>query len=384
MSERAAHGRVLHIVRRAGEPSQTFVLDSILELQRRGWQTDVLSLLPPARPGRALPLVPRRNHSLARRVGRRLRSESERVSAASQSAEAVRAAEPDFLHIHFGWTAAIVDVARLGLPALVSFHGSDINAWPHRDPANLAAYGELFARIDHATTVSDLLANRLRDLGFTGSIEVIPAGVRLDRFAFRPPDVTARDPRLLFVGRLVSCKGLDTLIGALPYILRASPRVALDVIGDGDLRQELRQLAGDLGVSHRIRFHGAQPHARVAEAMRDADLLVVPSRRSSAGEEEGSPVAPKEALAIGVPVVATAVGGIPEIIAPEYRHELVAPNDPQALSAQVLRVLEARRDWGERARIGRAWVQQQFDSRQLIDRLETLYHVLEPETHGAP
>ena len=381
MTDHATQGRVLHIVRRAGEPSQTFVLDAILELQRRGWQTDVLSLLPPTGPGRALPLVPRRNHALVRRVRRRVRRESEGISAAYQSAEAVQAAKPDFLHIHFGWTAAIVGVERLGVPALVSFHGSDVNAWPHRDPANLAAYGELFARIDHATTVSDLLADRLRDLGFTGSIEVIPAGVRLDRFVFRPPDANARDPRLLFVGRLVSCKGLDTLIGALPYILEASPRVELDVIGDGDLREKAQQLAGELGVSHCIRFHGAQPHARVADAMRDADVLVVPSRRSSVGEEEGSPVAPKEALAIGVPVVATAVGGIPDIIAPEYRDELVAPDDPQALGAQVLRVLEARREWGERARIGRAWVEQQFDSRQLIDRVETLYHALKSGTH---
>ena len=148
------------------------------------------------------------------------------------------------------------------------------------------------------------------------------------------------------------------------------------MIGDGDLQREVEQLAGTLGVTHCIRFHGAQSHARVAAAMRDADVLVAPSRRSSVGEEEGSPVAPKEALATGVPVVATAVGGIPEIIPPEYRHELVAPDDPQALGAQVLRILEARREWGERARIGRAWVESQFDSSQLAGRLEALYRTI--------
>jgi len=367
---------VLHIVRRAGEPSQTFVLDAILELQRRGWHTDVLSLLPPADSRKALPLVAGGRHSLVRRVRRRVLGESESVAAAYQAAAAVRTAKPELIHIHFGWTAAAVNVKRLGVPALVSFHGSDVNAWPHRDPANLAAYAELFARIHHATTVSDLLADRLRDLGFTGSIEVIPAGVRLEQFAFRPPNEHAREPRLLFVGRMVSCKGLDTLIGALPYILEGSPRVELDVIGDGDLRADAARLAGELGVTHRIRFHGAQSHAQVARAMRNADVLVVPSRRSSVGEEEGSPVAPKEALATGVPVVATAVGGIPHIIAPDYRHELVAPDDPQALGAQVLRVLEARHEWGERARIGRSWVEEQFDSRQLAERIEALYRAV--------
>jgi colanic acid/amylovoran biosynthesis glycosyltransferase len=364
------------VVRRAGEPSQTFILDAILDLQRRGWHTDVLSLLPPTGAGTTLPLAPSEKHSLVRRVRRRAFGESERVSARYQSAAAVKATRPDLLHIHFGWTAAAVDVARLGVPALVSFHGSDVNAWPHRDPANLTAYGELFASVHRFTAVSDLLADRLRRLGFTGSIEVIPAGVRLDRFVFRPPNEHPRDPRLLFVGRLVSCKGLDTLIAALPYILEGSPRVELDAIGDGDLRPEAERLAGELGVTRHVRFHGVQSHAQVAQAMRDADVLVVPSRRSSDGEEEGSPVAPKEALATGVPVVATAVGGIPDIIAPDYRHELVAPNDPQALGEQVLRVLEAPHEWGERARVGRAWVEEKFDSRQLAGKIEALYRAL--------
>jgi glycosyltransferase involved in cell wall biosynthesis len=383
MIDHARHGRVLHIVRRAGEPSQTFVLNTILDLQRRGWHTDVLSLLQPVGAGKRLPLIARERHSLLRRARRRVLGEPESIAAQYKSALAAEAAKPDLVHIHFGWTAAEVGLERLDAPTLVSFHGSDVNAWPHRDPANLAAYGELFARIDHATAVSDLLAERLRDLGFTGNIEVLPAGVRLDRFAFRPPNQHGHGARLLFVGRLVSCKGVDTLIAALPYIIKESPRAKLDVIGDGELRSEAESLAAELGVRHHIRFHGAKSHAQVARAMREADLLVVPSRRSSVGEEEGSPVAPKEALATGLLVVATAVGGIPHIVAPDYRHELVAPDDPEALGAQVLRVLAARHEWAERARSGRLWVEEQFDSRRLADRLDALYRaVLQSAAHA--
>ena len=381
MTDPAVAGRVLHIVRRAGEASQTFILDAILELQRRGWHTDVLSLLPPVGAGAALPLVPAARASFLRRVRRRAFGESESIYARHESAAAVKAARPDVLHVHFGWTATQVGVEGLGVPALVSFHGSDVNAWPHRDPANLAAYGQLFASVRHVTAVSNTLAERLRDLGFTRSIDVIPAGVRLDHFAFRPPRGTARDPRLLFVGRLVSCKGVDTLIGAMPRLLEGDRQVELDVIGDGELRLDAERLASKLGVRQTIRFHGAQPHARVAQAMREADVLVVPSRRSADGEEEGSPVAPKEALATGVAVVATAVGGIPDIIAPDYRHELVAPEDPEALAAQILHVIDAPQEWGERARIGRAWVEKQFDSSQLVGRLEALYQALKSETH---
>ncbi len=243
---------------------------------------------------------------------------------------------------------------------------------------------ELFARVQQVTAVSDLLAGRLRDLGFTGDIEVIPAGVRLDRFPFRPPNPEAHDPRLLFVGRLVSCKGLDTLIAALPSVLDGSPRVSLDVIGDGELRGEAERLAGKLGVAHHVRFHGSQSHANVARAMRDADVLVVPSRRSATGEEEGSPVAPKEALAVGVPVVATVVGGIPEIVPPGYRHELVSPDDPGALGEQILNVLDAPHEWPERARVGRAWIEEHFDFKQLAGQIEALYQTLrQPASVGS-
>jgi colanic acid/amylovoran biosynthesis glycosyltransferase len=374
MIDAPPRGRVLHVVRRLGEPSQTFVLDAILELQRRGWGTDVLSLIPPTGAGEKLSVFQPPRPSLVRRARQRLLPQAPSALVSRAWAAAIRARRPELLHIHFGWNACEVDdIASLGVPALVSFHGSDINAWPHRDPGNLAAYRRLFGRLRWATVVSNVLARRLRDLGYQGNIDVIPAGVKLDRFRYRDPATNGHDPRLLFVGRVVSCKGLDTLVSALPQVLEGSNRVRLEVIGDGELRGETEKLARDLGVDGHVEFRGVQGPEAVAQAMHAADVLVVPSRRTEAGEEEGSPVAPKEALATGVPVVATNIGGIPDIVPPEYRSELVSPDDPTALAAQILHLLNGHGSWRERARIGRAWIEREFDADKLIARLEDVY-----------
>ena len=377
MTEVALRGRVLHIVRRLGEPSQTFVLDAILELQRRGWGTDVLSILPPTATGETFCVVEPPRLSVLQRTRQRLFPQTPSTLASRRWAAAVRARRPELLHVHFGWNAALVDdITSFGVPTLVSFHGSDINAWPHRDPANLGSYRRLFPRLRRATVVSTVLGQRLRDLGFTGTIDVIPAGVNLDRFRYRDPIAKGRDIRLLFVGRIVSCKGLDTLVSALPLVLQGDCRVRLEVIGDGELRGEAESLARDLGLGDRIEFRGIRRHDAVARAMRDADVLIVPSRRSEAGEEEGSPVAPKEALATGLPVVATDIGGIPDIVPPEYRSELVTPDDATALAARIVELIDDRGSWRERARTGRAWIEREFDADKLIARLEGVYRAI--------
>jgi glycosyltransferase involved in cell wall biosynthesis len=385
MTEAAPRGRVLHVVRRLGEPSQTFVLEAILELQRRGWCTDVLSIIPPTGAGEKLSVFEPPRPSLVRRARQRLFPQAPSALRSRGWASAIRERRPELLHIHFGWNACQVDdIASLGAPALVSFHGSDINAWPHRDPGNLEAYQRLFGRLRWATVVSKVLGRRLRDLGYLGNIDVIPAGVKLDRFRYRDPAANGHDPRLLFVGRIVSCKGLDTLVSALPQVLQANHRVRLEVIGDGELRGEIDKLTRDLGLDGHVEFRGIQGPEAVAQAMHAADVLVVPSRRTEAGEEEGSPVAPKEGLATGMPVVATNIGGIADVVPPEYRSELVPPDDPTALAAQILCVLNDRGSWRERARTGRAWVEREFDADALIARVEDVYRAIRSGSEARP
>jgi glycosyltransferase involved in cell wall biosynthesis len=158
---------------------------------------------------------------------------------------------------------------------------------------------------------------------------VQPMGVPLARFAklARQP---ADPPELAVVARLVPLKGVDIAIRALAHV-RAPVRLV--VAGDGPARRELEQLAGG-----RVAFLGAVDELRRDDLLRHAAALVVPSRVVAGGRTEGMPLVALEALAAGVPLVASAVGGLPSL-APAAA--LVPPDDPPALGAAIDRVLAA-------------------------------------------
>jgi glycosyltransferase involved in cell wall biosynthesis len=149
--------------------------------------------------------------------------------------------------------------------------------------------------------------------------------------------------------------------------------VSLDVIGDGVGAGDNEALARDLGIAPRVRFHGGRSHDYVLAAMRQADVVVVPSLRAANGDEESSSLVTREALATGVPVVATQSGGIPESFPPGYRHELVPAGDAEALGSRILSALAERDGWPARADAGRRWIEARFDSKVLARRTATLY-----------
>jgi glycosyltransferase involved in cell wall biosynthesis len=265
---------------------------------------------------------------------------------------------------------------------VATFHGTDVTTIPVRENAPVVGwrgpsghpYARVFERLDLGIAVSELIERRLRALGFSRPIAIVPAGVSLERLAFRarqPPDDHFR---LLYLGRLVPDEGVDVLLDALPAVVRDVRQVRLDVIGGGPLAGALRRRAHRLGVADRVAFHGPiLDRERVLEAMRAAHLMVAPSRTMPSGEAEGSPVTTKEAQAIGVPLVATDSGGTGETIPPEHRADLARPNDPDALAERILALLHDRGAREDRARVARAWMEERFDARMLAQRTRELY-----------
>lgn len=380
---------MLHAVRRYGETSQTFIADLVAETDKLGWRAWVLSEREPVNrdlwtfpPGGRLH-QPRRP-PLTRRIANRAMARPPRRRLANWWDRAVRDAAPDVIHVHFGWVAAGVEVHRFGVPALVSFHGADATAWPHASEHNRARCTALFREIQRATAVSSFIERHVRDLGYTGPLDILPAGVRLDRFPFHPPRMDRESLDLLFVGRLVEKKGVDTLLSAFATILAERPVARLQIIGDGPLLADLEALAQRCGVSRAVTFSGRRSPAEIAAAMHDADVMVVPSRVPGSGDAEGSPVVTKEALASGIPLVATDSGGIAETIPPEHRHELCPPDDPAALAHRVVRLAEQRDEWPARCRLAREWVESAFDWNRLAERLVRIYEDMAgPATAGS-
>lgn len=379
--------RVAHHMRRFGKRSETFVSDAIVAVQAHGWEGWVVTAeleqppLPPVPPpervlmgvapsaaGRLLGRV--RRLDAAQRRGRRL------VAPVAQVA-------PRLIHAHFGWAGvdAMLAARQLGLPLVVSFHATDVTVYPNRGPDEARWTWQLYDQVAVGTSVSSFVDDALRRAGYAGPLVRVPAGVRMDQFPLTPPDRHDGEDRLVFVGRLVARKGLDVLLRALAEVRARRPGVVLTVVGEGEQLAELEALADALGLSGAVRWRGALPHAAVRQAMQDGDVVVMPSRTMPDGEAEGSPVVTKEALAIGRPVVATDSGGISETLPPALRGELVAYDDPDALAAQLLRVLE-QADWSARIDLGRRWVEQEFDWDVLGGRLASTYEQALEEPRG--
>ncbi len=390
--------RVLHAISEFGTISQSFLVDRLVELERTGWEAWVGTLAvtnrelfpyPPdervLRPAR--PALPAR--VVARFTRRHRRAPSWPID------RYIARARPQLVHAHFGWTAAqtLPAVKRAGLPLVAGFHGYDATVFPRYGFIDLASqsmppplrqdpYRRLFDEVDCVLAVSRFIERKLRELGFTGRVEVVPSGIRLHEFPFRGVREDDRECRVLFVGRLVPYKGLDVLIRALAQLKSKVAGLRLDVVGDGPTLEPSRMLARELGLADRIAFHGARPRTGVVNAMQASDILVAPSKTMPTGQAEGLSNVVKEALAVGLPLVASDNGGIPEVVPPPYREELVPENDADALADRLAAIVADRGKWQERASIGREWVESTFDWGRLAPRIASVYDELTASRHA--
>jgi glycosyltransferase involved in cell wall biosynthesis len=290
----------------------------------------------------------------------------------------IRRFQPSVVHAHFGWAAPLAaELAdRLGLPLVCTFHATDVTVTPEPpafEGGVSPTYAGVFRRLDHAFAVSQYIADALQAIGWRGPTEILPAGVRLDLFPERSRIPPADPARLLYAGRLVRRKGLDVLLHAFGELQTQRPDITLEVVGDGEERAEYEELARTVAPGGNVRFLGACGRDDVLRALQSAHVLILPSRTMPSGEVEGSPVIVKEALAVGVPVVATRNGGLPEVIPPAYRDELVPEDDPAALATRLEAILQDAPAWPDRARVGRAWVEAEFDWGVLGRRTAEVY-----------
>lgn len=235
-----------------------------------------------------------------------------------------------------GW-AGLMASRRLGLPLVVKLHGSDLNSL-RGDAQRLPFLRQVLCQAQAVVAVSPSLAQAARELGAPAErLHLVPNGVDQDLFRPADPQAARRElglplagPLLVYVGWLVPVKGPEKALQALAL----TPGAHLAVVGDGPLRPALMALARELGIGERVTWAGGQPHARVARYLAAADALVLPSL------SEGEPNAVLEALSCGRPVAASAVGGVPGLVAEGLQGALAPPGDAPALAAAFCRVLE--------------------------------------------
>ena len=246
---------------------------------------------------------------------------------------------PDVIHAHVysaGLPALVLGrLARA--PVVISEHFTGFQR------GLITGYDRLTARIafrcaNLVAPVSADLERYVKAVAPRARTRVVDNVVDTDVFHPRadPPAAAAR-PRLIMVAALTEKKGPADLLEALAELRRSGAELQLDLVGDGELRGELERQVRRMGLESTVHFRGELSKTEVAELMRGADLFVLPSRF------ENLPVVLIEAMASGLPAVATSVGGVPELSrTAEEALELSPPGSPPALARSIARALERR------------------------------------------
>ncbi len=282
----------------------------------------------------------------------------------------------DVIHCQYGTLGrALVRFRDRGLihgRLVTSFRGHDIT---QSDKLNEGYYDELFLKADLLLPVSHDLEARLVALG--APVErtvVLHSGIDCSRFRFRERTRTAGMPLVIVtIARLVEMKGVAYGIEAIAMLIRSGVQLVYHVIGDGPLYNELRALTERLGIAACVQLHGAKSNDDVLLLLDSADVLLAPSVTAANGEAEGIPNAVKEAMATGLPVVATRHSGIPELVEHGVSGYLVPERDAAAL-AERLNYLNVHSElWRDMGSKGREKVEREFDMHSLNDTLVKLY-----------
>jgi colanic acid/amylovoran biosynthesis glycosyltransferase len=288
----------------------------------------------------------------------------------------LRQREARVLHVYFGHIGLyLLPLLRKRLlPTVVSFHGADAGV-NHERPHHRAAMAELFQVADRILVRSEALAE---ELGKAGCQE---AKIRLNRTGIPMEDwplVTREIPadgawRLLQACRLIEKKGLDLSLRAFAALHRDHPAARFVIAGEGPLQANLEALARELGIQDAVEFHGFLDEPDLRAEMNRAHLFLHPSRTGSDGNQEGVPNSMLEAMATGLPVIATHHGGIPEAVTDGVSGILVPENEGPALTAALRRLVnDSDLSWRLGA-AGRAAVMETFSSAVRVADLERIY-----------
>jgi glycosyltransferase involved in cell wall biosynthesis len=345
--------------------AERHVVDLAMALHRKGHEVEVAcsvsgGLSEPLEAA-GVPVWP-----LARRLVKRRVS----VAYARGIRRLLRERRFDLVHAHIFASAVAAAIATLGkeAPLVITEHTEAswqtwrtrrVSRWAHRRAKRVIAVSTpIERRLIERDGVPPHLVTRIPNA-------VIPAPDEPPDPAGALPDAWVEGPLVGVVARLQPEKGVANFLKAAARVSEISPRARFLVVGDGPLREELLNLVEHLGISERVRFLGYRTDSRALMGL--MDLLVVPSLT------EGSPLIVLEAMAAGVPVVASAVGGIPDQVRHGREGILVPPDDPDALGdalGALLRDPAYARRLGE---AGRRRTENEFSHETLVRRIEAVY-----------
>lgn len=381
--------------------SETFILGEILELERQGVTVRIYSLKKPddgrfhADVSRVRakvtyvpePLLALRTFFEAHRqvfrwnrprylrllwgvIRRRRAGALKRFLQAGYLAAHMRADDVSHAHAHFASSATSVALylnRLMDLPYSFTAHAKDI----YSDSVSTDVLERKLRSARFAVTVSDYNRDYLAPLAGGEKVRRIYNGLDLDQFS--PNGAPTEDrPLVLAVGRLVEKKGFEDLICACLLLRRNGCHFRCVIVGKGERERKLAGLISELDLQDVVELAGPMPREQLLDLYPRASVVVAPCVVGSDGNRDGLPTVLIEAMALAVPVIATNVTGIPELVRHERTGLLCPQRDPEVLAATIRRVLEDRALARELARAGRELVEQEFNQRVNVARLREL------------
>lgn len=308
--------------------------------------------------GRVAPRLATSNFSATRRLTQRLD-------------ELADSRPPSLIYAHTGFVA--VKLARFArehdIPLVAHFHGLDVTLTDRSYRRLLVGTLPSLAQI---IVVGEWMVDEMVELGATRSkIHVVPMGIEIPESAIADEMADRRTDHFVTVGRLVACKGVDRVLHAFAHVRESHPNATLSIVGDGPEKPALESLAAHLDLGDSVSFTGAVSSAEALEQIRGAGVMV-----HHAVDEDGGPEAfglvVTEAMAAGLPVIASRCGGLPDQVRDGVTGILVDQNDISATAEAMTGLIEdplRARVLGE---AGRARAAECFSSARLAREVEAV------------
>lgn len=298
------------------------------------------------------------------------RSEARRILAELHRQKA------QLLHIYFGHIGVhLLPLLEIcDLPVVVSFHGADAQVGLEKS-AHLALTQRMLERAALLLVRSASLADRLVALGAPREkIRIHRTGIPLGEIPFRQRVAPADDTwHCVQACRLIAKKGLATTLRAFAKFLTDYPKATLTIAGDGPQLPDLRQLCEALGISQSVVFTGFLSQEKLRALFAEAHLFLHPSELAADGDQEGVPNSMLEAMASGLPVLATHHGGIPEAVEDGISGLLVGERDDTALAASMRTLTQDPATYIEMSAAAAKRVAAEFDLAAQTRVLEAIY-----------
>ena len=283
----------------------------------------------------------------------------------------------DIIHCQFGTQSyRAMSFQTINAPdakLIATFRGDDISRFVREKGQNV--YRKLFKAGDLFLANCEFFKRRVVELGCDKSrVFVHRSGLDSARFPFAPRSLNSGEKiRIVTTGRLVEKKGIEYGIRAVAKLALVHPNLEYNIIGDGILKEKLQELIDRLNAGNFIRLLGWKDEKEIVEILNQSHIFMAPSVTASDGNQDAPVNVLKEAMAMGLPVISTDHGGIPELVEDGISGFLVPERDAETLAEKLGILLRNPRRWREMGKAGRAYVREHYDLNTLNDTLVELY-----------